>query len=482
MSGSDGEATLDKTISSPFQDLFTRGGDGLIDSVKFENEIHDEVVEIAKRLKETEPALVPEAKPPQIFFIAIAALDQKKIEAPVFQHGELLTADNFTNVRGVSDAGDFFRQIGFIMAAGEWREIVCLATRTVVYRLSEQFSKTAIPLKVDPDTLDKNSPREFAVRPLSLIDLDAVSRRTSISVKQLGRINDELIGSGYYDHSPLLAPRFDPEVASGIGDKYGKFSGEGGWTISPETASAFIDQFPPKLREEAADLLLSGTFLDKSELVSKVCISIDRMKAKVSGKSFLVPLSASSGGDVWSGAMKSFCTDDQLSATASLSSALKECEADDQILFVDDNAASGTQSCAQLYAYCLNDRADWPEEYRDEDALYGALRDDEIEKLKHVSFGIAVAVGHEASIDRLRNTCSQLGFTNFKGVEWAERIGESAILSPELSEFMCKVGSQLFAMDRYRKEFTDLGADERSKCEEFAFGYSGLRGLTVNRL
>ncbi|SFO38336.1 HD domain-containing protein [Roseovarius lutimaris] len=488
-SGSDSEATLDKTVSSPFQDLFTRGGDDLIDSVDFENQIRSEVESISAKIREVEAgrgnknkkerSLIPEGEPPQVFFIAIAALDQKLIEAPVFQHGELLTADNFTNVRGVSDAGDFFRQIGFIMAASEWREVVCLATRSVVFRRSEQFSRASISIKGDSEFSLTKSPQEFSVYPLSIVNLDAVTRRTSINVKRLNRINDTLIAGGYYDHVPLLAPKFDSEEAASAAEKYGKFNGEGGWTIDNETTTAFLNQFPPKLREDMVKLLAEGTFLDRNEVLTKVRIAIDNLKSRVAGRSYLVPLSASSGGETWSVAMKEFASDDKLSAEASLSSALRSCGPDDQIIFVDDNAASGTQSCAQLYSYCVANKDEWPEEYRKENALFGLLSEEEIKQFKTVPIGIAVAVGHQTAHERLEATCSDLGISHFSGIEYAEQIGEKVHIPTELKEFLLSVGKQLFALDRYQTKFDDLSSEKRAKCQEYGLGYSGFCGLTI---
>ena len=270
-SGSDRELTLSKTISSPFQNKFIRGGDDLIDSVKFEDDIRKEVQHIVglvnisekNEKKENFVSHVPVGDCPQVFFIAIAALDQKKIEAPVFQHGELLTADNFTNVRGVSDAGDFFRQIGYIMSDQGWREIVCIATRLVVYRISEQFEKKTVPLIYGSDD-SQGKQVELTVHALSLIDLDAVTRRTGIDVKKLRRLNNTLISAGYYDTVPMLAPRTDSDEVNEIVEKFEKFNGERGWSITAASVASYIDQFPPRLRCEMAQILTKGTFLDSN--------------------------------------------------------------------------------------------------------------------------------------------------------------------------------------------------------------------------
>ena len=208
--------------------------------------------------------------------------------------------------------------------------------------------------------------------------------------------------------------------------------------------------------------------------------AIDRLKTRVEGISYLIPLSAGSGGEVWSVLKKDVKGDKYLNLeTNTLPEALKKCGQHDQIIFVDDNAASGIQSCAQLYSYCVADKSTWPEELRTEDSLFGVLTEEEILSFQETFVGIAVAIGNEAACCRLKETCQNLSIKKFQGLEYEEEIGEKIDIGSKLQAFLCNVGQELFARDCYKKDYANLTVEEQERCKKHALGYNNFRGMTI---
>jgi len=469
------QKALEKLISYQFERRYTRGNEDTVDSIKFEDELKNEAKRLAKALENLEPGLVPGSPLEPVVFISIAALDQPKAEAPVFQHGELLTADTFTNVRGVSDAVDHFRKTGYVMASAEWREIVLLATRNVLYRRSEDY-----PIK--PFDVQEQNPKAIFVSPLTLLSIDGITRRVGVSKEKLNRAFDALEQEGIFDDRPLLARRTVAGDMRNIATRFRAFDGEAGWRVTSDTIAAFVDQFPPRLRDSLIKCLGEGLYLNRSEISSSLAQQIEELEKDTPGGIVLVPLSPSSGGGVLA-SLKGIVKGGKAIITAnSLKEGLEKVKDKALLVLVDDNAASGIQASAQLYAYAGPPRGDqWPKELADEKGVFeDKLPDEKLEKFKNQPFAIAVAAGHTCARDKIAKAAEALGLEGYKGLFFKQTIGASIEWPAPLREFLEEVGRDLISQEKFDLQFKQLTDQEHQRyCHEHSFGYGSFGGLTV---
>ncbi|QXX73785.1 HD domain-containing protein [Methylovirgula sp. HY1] len=469
------EAFITKLVVNPFLRNYTRGHEDAVDSVEFENQTKDEAHLICERLNDVDSSLVPLGELENVVLIAIAALDERKTEAPVFQHGELLSADVFTNVRGVSDASDYFRQIGYVMAPFEWRELVCVAVRSVLYRRSLSYQV----INFDASDGSDGGTKTYSAFPLTLLDIEGIVRRTGLSRTRLTRVMDALSTTDYFNTHPILARRTPPNRVSDLDNRYGKFSGEDGWSIGNSSIAAFVDQFPPRLRGGLIECLGRGAYLDRAEIVQKLTRTVRDFLSSEKINVSLVPLSISSSGDVWSGLRTSLSNDERVSFHTTLSAALEHTDDSCCIILVDDNAASGIQSASQLYAYSGKVRGEWPVDLRNESTLLDNLSFELWSRLQARKLAIAVAVGHQTARDRLSATALDLGLTQFRGLFSSEQIGANVVWPAELRSFLEQVGRDLIAYDRWNGAYEGLSSEQQQICENHAFGYGAFGGLTI---
>jgi HD superfamily phosphohydrolase len=457
-------------IAEPFRQRFTRGQTDQIDSVNFENEVIEEANKVRERLAHTGLKGIPSEPLVQVALISIAGLDHTNSDAPVFQHGEVLSSGQLTNVRGVSDASDHFRQIGYVMAPPEWREIVSIATRAVVYRMSKKYDST----KFSTDEKPESDKLEFLVRRLTVLDMDGIHRRTGLDRAALSLIMDDLARDGYFDQFPSLAKPTDLDSVDHALPAIEKFAGEKGWSVDRKTIRSFVDQFPPGLRNDLIDALNHGKFVDRDEVVNILEPELQKI-SKSAGKVVVVPLSLSSGAPLISPLRQRFKTNADVTFVNSLLEAL-EVEGDKTIVFVDDNSVSGTQAAAQLFSYHSSDRSTWPEKMRGEAGLHTELQD--FAKFAAASFRILVAFGHPNAKETLEGTTKTLGLTGFQGLSYASEIAEAPSWSARLREYLTDVGKQLYGFDRWGKTWEELDPTSQAACAKHAFGFGGIGGLT----
>ncbi|WP_159442510.1 HD domain-containing protein [Agrobacterium sp. DSM 25558] len=460
-------------IAEPFRQKFTRDLSGQIDSVTFENSVIKEAVRIRDVLSNAGNKQVPTGQLSHVALITIAGLDHKNSDAPVFQHGEVLSSGQLTNVRGVSDASDHFRQIGYVMAPSNWREIVSVATRAVLYRLSLEFDSTKFSIDDKPE-LEK---LEFLVRRLTVLDMDGVHRRTGLDRFALGVIMEDLARASYFDEFPSLALKTDLDEVEDAFPKIEKFAGEKGWSVDRKTIRAFVDQFPPGLRSDLIAAMKRGNFVDRNHVVELLAPKLKSL-SETGEKLLVVPLSLSSGAPLISPLRQHLKTSDNIEFANSLQDALKVL-GERTIVFVDDNSVSGTQAAAQLHAFHSSNRKLWPEKMQSEAGLHTELKDEDFSVFATTNFRIVVAFGHSNAAKTLHQTADILDLQGFKGVSYVSEITETPSWSNKLRAYLTKVGEQLIAHDRWEKNFDKLDSRDQETCREHAFGFGGIGGLTV---
>ena len=465
------EASLLKDVGGPFLEELKGDSNG-VDVQELEADIRAEAIVLADLLRPVTGELVPDGDPGRIVVTRIAAVETGRPDAMILRDGRVLRVKD-SRATGVSeDAYDVFRSVGYVMCDPPWRQIVFQAARSVIYRKSSAFDGGA-----DHPTLAPGS--EVSFRRHTLLDFDGAALRSNLSLDDTHDLAAAASGAGYYQRNPVLARR---EKAShgdvqAVAARFRAFDGEGGWKVTPATVAAFADQFPPHLRQPLLDALVVGTQLNQDQTSRFLSKGLKTAEAAGLSGATLVPLSSSSGGSSLAMLKPHLGTGGAIAETT-LATALSDTTG--PIILVDDNAASGTQSVAQLHAYSGGDRNSWPPDLVQEDGLFPALGPAEWELLKKRSWGVVVAIGAPTAGVRLAEEATRLGLTGFAGLHVGETLGAAVEWTAELREFLEAVGRDLVAHRRCGVPYAELpdGLD-RDVCNLHCFGYGSYGGVTV---
>ncbi len=247
--------------------------------------------------------------------------------------------------------------------------------------------------------------------PVTLLVPEDVVRRVGASRDRVRRLYAACAEAGYFDELPLLAQRTDlnSAIVKAVAKRYTRFDGQGGWRVTAASVAAFVDQAPPRLRSELLSALKTGTYLGQAEITSglgRICLRVaNELGAR---KLVLAPLSPSSGGAASTFAKVALTKGRHHHIASSLRDALSVAETDDAIVLLDDNAASGSQSSAQLYAYCGTPRDQWPEALRAETGLFEVeLNSVNLAKLRTATLAVAVAIGDNRADTAVRGASAE---------------------------------------------------------------------------
>lgn len=460
------EARLAKHISNPFMEQLRSDNIRTLDPSALEDKIRDEALRLAALLKSAGRDL-PGEELSLVVITPVAAISPDQPSAWVFQNGEITQTAAFTNAQGQADASDIYKAVGFIFCDEPWREVVLQAARRVIYQESLRLQPELIQQRLDP--LDENSSVRFQRQ--TILNQTAVVRRSNLNAEDAGRILRWAGSAGYFDDAPLLAPRtsFSDSKVQTVASRFETFDGENGWRVKPRTIAAFTDQFPPRLREPLLNTLAQGRLLGQRDLTRLVADAVRDMREVSAGAVVMLPLSPSSGGSVHA-AIKRGVGSDILHAN-NVSEALAVPN-DPIVVFVDDNAASGVQSAAQLYAFAGEPPAKWPDELRRETNIYPALPADQWEELKHRRLAIVVAAGAKPAVTRLGQVAKDIKLERFLGLFYGTEIGGGLVWPEDLEEHLRLIGRDLIAQHEFRRPFAELSdRNEVGFCESRAFGY-----------
>jgi hypothetical protein len=148
------------------------------------------------------------------------------------------------------------------------------------------------------------------------------------------------------------------------------------------------------------------------------------------------------------------------------------------LALVDDNASSGIQAAAQILAWAGIDRQSWPEECRDEDALFDIAIEPELwANILKRPVHLVVCAGRPEAQTRISAAAAQAGLTRFAGLKYSHAIQEAYEWPNDLRVFLSEVGASLMAYTKHQKGIDELGPDQRAACEAKAFGYGNVGGL-----
>lgn len=472
------ESAIRKDVGNSFLEVLTRERIAEIGTTYLEDEIKKEANRLAAKLKEDGASkLIPKLPLSIVVVTWIAIMGSTRPDAMVFQNGDMVRTPALTNVQGQLDAYDIFKAVGYVLCDPEWRQIVFQAARVVLYRESISFN----PAPVSHEIRDGMPATAFQQH--TLLDFEGSARRSNLRFTDAQNLAFAATKSGYYDAAPLLAMRTQPSEAAvqRVAAKYDSFDGEGGWRVRPETVAAFVDQFPPKLRTPLLAQLAEGTFLDQADVSRLLGTAIAPKDADGFKNAIVTPLSSSSGGAVL--AVIKAALGKGMTVATTLGEALREADGTGRpILLIDDNAASGVQSSAQLFAYSGVDRDRWPEELRSEKELFGPLAPDHFETLKSTRFGIATAVGTTKAGNRLQEAAAELGLTGFQGLKFGSAIGGGVLFSGDLHKHLEDVGRELMALRLFGSTYADLDPEKAKRCALNAMGFGNHAGITVTNV
>jgi HD superfamily phosphohydrolase len=439
-----------------------------------ELKLRKEVISLRRLLKKADCEGLPDEKEPDLLTVLpMPNLMLSQPDAIIKENGHLLLTPKKSTVDELSDASEMFKSSGYVMTTPAWRALTLIAARKVFSEAAESIiQQVSIPRT-------NEAPLQVDVMPSLVLNLDTVCRRAALETEDLEVILSKAAECGYFDERPLLAKPFGVDQAKEIAGKVNEFDGEGSWRVTPESVAAFLSQFPPNLREEAARLLGGIKMIDRVAIRTAVADLVKKVP-QTAGQKWLTQLSPNSGNIVRmlaeSDLFKPF---EQANWTAkpSLQDVLGEATVGDTILVIDDCAVSGIQASAQLLAWFGKPRSEWPKECRGERNISTTALD---EKLRGVLSGSSVTFGfvtaNETPKDKIVTIARELGLSQIDVTRSQDLTHVQADMSQELRKFLTRVGADVLTYCRSRQQDTDP-ADVRAGAEDDALGYSGKRCL-----
>jgi HD superfamily phosphohydrolase len=472
----DNIGSVKKDVCNSYIELLTRKRIGEIDLPALEEDIRQEAQCLADALiSGGRGDLVPVEALETVALTPIAAVDSSRPDAVVFQNGEFLRTYDITNVQGQQDAYDIFKAVGYVVCDEEWRHLVLQAARVTIYRESRSQTPSLVRHVVRMGT--SNESVQFQRQ--TILDLDRVLRRSSSDTSKAREVCDAAAAAGYFNKAPILSTRFrsDHHLVRRVLGKFEVFDGEQGWRVRAETIAAFIDQFPVHLREPALETIADGELLDQGEMKRLVVDAVIQAHKVRPGQMVVAPLSSSSGGAVQ--AMVQAGLPSYVRSAASLTEALKG-SAEEMVILIDDNSASGVQASAQLYEFCGEDR---PAELANENDLFSVLTTNELVELRKRDLAIIVAVGLPGAQERLRKTAAALSLENFKGLFFGQNISAGLAWDPAVEAYLRDVGRDLMAHRRFGTSYEAVKMQEdRDWCLQRSFGYGEAGGILATHI
>ncbi len=440
-----------------------------------EDEIREEASLIARCLRTAGRAdLIPATVLGSLVIIGSAYMDRSRPDGLVLQNGELLRTSAFTNVREQQDAFDIFKAVGYVMCDPGWRAIVLVASRTILGR----------PVgKVRPASLEDGrgtgEPNvEVRLLPRMILDLRGTTRRAGLSIDRVLDLCSVLELQGYFDDKPHLAPTTDPGNSAlvAIARRLGRFRGQQSWRVTPVTTAAFVDQFPPGLRDGMLKALAEVTVLDSPTMEQGLVGAI----SDIGPDCDVAGLTPNSGNDVRrmvAQKVEELGLDALLRVHNDVSTALRRSE-DRPLVLVDDNLSSGTQARAQFLAWLGIPRHDWPEALRNERKIIETpLQGDEGERFRSRPVHLLSYVGRKAAGPELAELLNKHGMRRFGGLRVVQELEAARAWPPELRSFLTEVGLRLMAWTTYGKIPEDLTPSELEDCNGRSFGYGNFGAL-----
>ena len=375
--------------------------------------------------------------------------------------GQLGTVRDYSNAREQQDAFELLKEVGFVFCDPHLRARVFFAARVVLASLGTTVESADVNFAQDKVRI------HFTTRLLA--NYDASVTRSGVPAAELAALARDLNQSGYFDDKPWAAPPFQSTSAActSTADRLRRFRGERGWRVGARSIAAFLSQFPPRLRDEAGDLVMGIEMIENDAVVEGFRQQIAELPP---GPLQVVPLSRSSGVEVrnWIKAATGGLNRDL--AYPTVGEALQGPD-NVPIVFVDDNISSGTQARAQLLSWMGVPQENWPGNCAEEDDLETALAPEVATRFRTRPMHVFAALGRQEANGIVHGCLTTEGHVGFRSVLVGRDIAASTPISPELKKFLRLVGRTLVARVRFGSEFDELEPVQKTGCESDALGY-----------
>jgi HD superfamily phosphohydrolase len=394
-------------VNTPLEDLTAeelRGPRG----EQLAEEIRTEVERLVRLLSGSGAPgeLLPTAALRDLVLVGTSFMDRVRKDCIVLQNGELLRTKRFTNIGGTQDAFELVKAVGFVMSDPQWLPLVLIAARTVLAKPLGRIKPADLP---PPRGGRNDEPLQIAVVERMLLDLKGVLRRAGVPRNKFDATMEAATRAGYFDAVPLLARPVDPnsDAVSRVVDLLSTFDGQREWQVRAETVAAFVNQVPPRLRNELLHRLSTIVFLNEQTIADGLL----QLLAGVPGAADVAPFSPTSGSHARTALMRVVKTrgtppwvihtngEDALDA-----------DNENPLIFIDDNVASATQARAQFLQWASRPVETWPEECRAEDNLFRPMQPELWDRLRRRPIKVFVCAGLPHAQERLQACAENLEF------------------------------------------------------------------------
>ncbi|BAM90119.1 metal dependent phosphohydrolase [Bradyrhizobium oligotrophicum S58] len=427
---------------------------------------------------------------PIVFFIPLPDHSSTPTSCAIFTHeGELESSGDYSRAQQLISAKEIGRSIGFVNCSPDWAEIVFLAAQRVLYDyFGNDIGQMDIDLRFGKIS-DSSHARLVQVRVLKrfYIAESLAARRCRLDRKTLTSYREKLSKTGYYDKKPRLAvPERRTTNIEDIADRFKEFSGQYNWQVTVETVRQFLNQFPPRFREDARRLLASLSFLNRETasalLQEAVEKTIQAIRQDDEAQTIhLVPLAGTSAHMALELLKQEFRQDLRLIGIRihkSVHEMLGVAKPGENVIFVDDNISSGTQFSAQLLRWLgLQDKSDKAEVRKEAGIEFFELDDNAKSRLRELKVRLCTCVGKD---DSYGNVERHLAFVDaglkFLGLSYGRALAADPLspteIAPAFLDFLRHVGEECIRSVSELPVIDDV-------CRSKALGYGNTQGRTV---
>ncbi len=388
---------------------------------------------------------------------------------------------HWTKSEELTTAENIFKATDYIYADHEWLRYVRISTIRSIFEFGRSLRSLPIDDATEP-AFDFEA-AQFEVMPTVDLLLEDITSRIGIDYDEMVKEMAAAAQADFFGDAYRIVPltRSQEESCGDIAKKFHLFSGERGWRVSHRSAINFIRQFPVNLRNQAIDLTLSGQLLSRVHFSPGIWASVKSLD-EAGNKLIFCRFSPNSGNFI--GMLFEQDAQDSLKKRghefcrnfAELDRAL-EADKGRTVVFVDDQFASGSQACAQLYQWSGTQRDEWPEDLRGErniDLTEPSNRFKEF--LRQGKVVLAFLYGTEDGRAAIKGVAADLKFSTV-AVEFGEELpSKTSLLSPEMKSFLESVGVEILRHCR-RNLVPDAKITET--CKRDALGYGGKASLIV---
>jgi deoxynucleoside triphosphate triphosphohydrolase SAMHD1 len=432
--------------------------------------------------------LPKEDEPKTLRLIPRPNLDEAKLPLASVMTADRTVINSPYRLSSYFEADDVASRRGYLLVSNPWREIANLALQRLVFNDLKESKETVdeeLPV-MGPGLPFPQGSRSTISRTIrrfhrSILDLVCTGHRCKLKIETLRRTQGMLLSKGYYDAAPQLVAFDDTNAIELVAGRFKTFQGEGKWGVTAASVRLFFEQFPPRLRNDAVELVKNLTYLDGPALSSDVTGAIRIVPGYGKQVFHLVPFTPSSGHLVRT-FLSSLKNDlEKTVLHASLVDALAAIDApfgDHKIIFVDDHTASGTQGESQLKSWFGE-----PLDKHDRNTFVASLPPDAQRKIRATTIGFAFAAAFDEGLSRLHDSAHRLGLKiDRSSLRAARKLGSivgTTSTTPALREFLESVGlSVVRSFIKATRPELD-GAELEALCVKRSLGYGQMEGLLV---